>query len=295
MIDLDAAEDFMATHARALDRRRFDVVVRGAPPDGVLAALSGYRNPDGGYGWGMEPDLRARESQPGGAFHALEVFEDILPATSPLAAELCDWLETASLPDGGLPFALPVARSAGCAPFWANADPAVSSLQITAVVAATAQRVGAGDPAVAGHPWLARATDFCVGAIERLGDEPHALALTFALQLVDAIHDRDARAPALLARLAQHVPAGGVMHVGGGVEEDVMRALDFAPAPDRPTRSLFAPEVIAAELERLAGLQQDDGGWPVPFASFSPAAELEWRGHMTVRAIAILRRNAVLD
>ena len=134
MTDLDAASDFMATHARLLDRRRFDVVAHSAPPDGVLAALAGHRNPDGGYGWGLEPDLRATESQPGPALHAFEVFEDIAPATSPQAGELCDWLDSVTLPAGGVPFALPVGSAAGCAPFWANADPNVSSLQITAVV-----------------------------------------------------------------------------------------------------------------------------------------------------------------
>ena len=30
MADLDAAEQFMAGHARLLDRRRFDVIYRGA-------------------------------------------------------------------------------------------------------------------------------------------------------------------------------------------------------------------------------------------------------------------------
>ncbi|HYN52940.1 MAG TPA: hypothetical protein VES62_18615, partial [Thermoleophilaceae bacterium] len=66
------------------------------------------------------------------------------------------------------------------------------------------------------------------------------------------------------------------------------------PAPDRPVRKLFTPEVIAADLHRLAGLQQAGGGWPVDFASYSPAAALEWRGHMTVRAVSILRRNAAI-
>jgi hypothetical protein len=79
MVNLDAASVFMATHARLLDRRRLDVVLHGAPPDGTLAALSAYRNPDGGYGWGLEADLRATESQPGAALHAFEVFEDIAP------------------------------------------------------------------------------------------------------------------------------------------------------------------------------------------------------------------------
>ena len=137
-----------------------------------------YRNPDGGYGWGLEPDLRAPESQPGGALHAFEALEDVAPVTSPRAAELCDWLDAVTLPDGGLPFALPVADASGCAPFWAQADPSSSSLQITAYVAAAAHRVAAHDPAVAAHPWLARASRTASRRSTALGEAPHALALT---------------------------------------------------------------------------------------------------------------------
>lgn len=284
----------MATHARLLDRRRLDVVLHAASPEGALAALDAYRNPDGGYGWGLEADLRATESQPGAALHAFEVFEDILPATSPHAVELCDWLASASLPDGGLPFAVPISSSAGCAPFWARADPTVSSLLITAAVTAIAHRVAAHDPAVAGHHWLTRATQYCLAAIEAMPDAPHALELTFALQFLDAVHDTHPEAADLIARLGRHIPASGLVHVGGGLEDEMMRPLDFAPAPDRPVRTLFAPEAISAELERLIDQQQDDGGWPVDFASYSPAAVLEWRGHMTVRALSILKRNSMI-
>ena len=294
MVRLDAATQFMATHARLLDRRRLDVVLHGAPPDGALATLSAYRNPDGGYGWGLEADLRATESQPGAALHAFEVFEDIIPATTPRAVELCDWLASVSLPDGGLPFALPVSDRVGCAPFWTQADPAVSSLQITAVVTAIAHRVAAHDPAVRGHHWLTGATQYCLAAVEAMVGDPHALELTFALQLLDAVHDTYPEAAALLARLGKHIPASGLVHVGGDLEEEMMRPLDFAPAPDRPVRRLFAPEAISAELKRLIDQQQDDGGWPVDFASYSPAAVLEWRGHMTVRALSILRRNSMI-
>jgi hypothetical protein len=294
MVDLEAGSGFMAMHARLLDRRRLDVVLHDAPPDGVLAALSGYRNPDGGYGWGLEPDLRATESQPGAALHAFEVFEDIIPATTPLAVELCDWLAAVSLPDGGLPFALPISDSAGCAPFWAKADPTVSSLQITAVVAAVAHRVAANDPAVAGHDWLAGATDYCLAAIEAMGDDPHALELAFSLQLLDALHDSRPEANALITRLGKHIPASGLVHVGGGLEDEMMRPLDFAPTPDGPVRRLFTKEAITAELGRLADQQQEDGGWAVDFASYSPAAALEWRGHMTVGAVSILKRNYVI-
>lgn len=290
MPDLAAASEFMTGYARMLDRRRFELLFGGGDSTGasVLAALDAYRNADGGYGWGLEPDLRSPESQPGGALHALEALEDLVPVTSPRAAALCDWLMAHSLPDGGLPFALPVGDPAGCAPFWVAADSTASSLQITAIVAATAHRVAAHDRAVADHPWLEAATGYCLRAIRVLGEEPHALVLAFAVRFLDAVHDLRSEAPALLERLGRHVPASGLVHVAGGTAEEMMRPLDFAPTPGRPARGLFAPEVVAAELERLEGQQADDGGWPVDFASYSPAAALEWRGHATVRALQIL-------
>ena len=164
-VDLGAAAGFMAAHARMVDRRRFELVLGRGDPAAAVAAVNAYRNPDGGYGWGLEPDLRSMSSQPGGALHAFEVFADIAPAATPEAAALCDWLDSVTLPDGGLPFALPIPDPAGCAPFWVDADPDASSLQITAVVAADAHRVARHDPAVAGHPWLARATRYCLRAI----------------------------------------------------------------------------------------------------------------------------------
>ena len=293
-VDLPAAAAFLAGHGRVLDRRRFDLLTGSGQPDAVVAAVDGYRNPDGGYGWGLEPDLRSGTSQPGGALHALEAFADLAPATTPRAAQVCDWLASVTLPDGGLPFALPVPDPEACAPFWVQADPATSSLQITAVVAATAYRVAAVDPAVAGHPWLARATAYCLAAIDALDADVHAMELAFAVQFLDAAGRASEEARALLDRLAPLIPADGRLHVTGGAEDEFMRPLDFAPLPGGPARDLFAPAVVEAELDRLAAGQQDDGGWTVDFDSYSPAATLEWRGHRTVSALVLLRANGRL-
>ncbi len=290
-VDLSAADAFMATHARVLDRRRFELLTHRADPAAVLAALDGYRNADGGYGWGLEPDLRSPESQPGAALHAFEVFEDVASACSPRAVELCDWLESVSLPDGGLPFALPLTVPAGTAPWWRGADPTVSALQTTSVTAAAAWHVAAQDPAVAAHPWLERATRYCLAAIEAIDRAPAAYVLAFAVRFLDVVHDSRPEAADLLRRLSAYVPADGRVRVEGGTESETLRPLDLAPYPDRPARELFAPEVIEADLDRLAGLQQDDGGWIVDYATISPAGSLDWRGHTTVRAVDVLRRN----
>jgi hypothetical protein len=294
-IDLQSTASFMAAHARILDRRRFHLLIGTGDATGeaagVLAALDGYRNPDGGYGWGLEPDLRATESQPGAALHAFEAMADAAPTTTQSAAVLCDWLQSVTLPDGGLPFALPISNSAGCAPFWAEADPQASSLQITAAVAAHAFRVARFDPAVANHPWLAMVTKYCVDAIRAIDETPFGYVLSFALQFLDAAADTVPQAGALLEHLGQFVPADGAIPVDGGAEGETLHLLDFAPHPGRPVRALLTENAVVADLDRLACQQQPDGGWTVDFQSYSHAAALEWRGYTTVRAVAILRLN----
>jgi len=118
--------------------------------------------------------------------------------------------------------------------------------------------------------------------------------VAFAAQFLDAAAPAFPEAAELVEVLRPHVPADGLLHVAGGADEEYMRPLDFAPLPGGPARTLFAPHLVEAELERLAGGQQPDGGWAVDFDSYSPAATLEWRGHRTVQALLLLRANGVL-
>jgi hypothetical protein len=89
--------------------------------------------------------------------------------------------------------------------------------------------------------------------------------------------------------------AGGAQVSASRSPNEALRPLDIAPYPGRPARGLFTTDVIAADLDRLAALQQQDGGWIVDFSSSSPAGALDWRGHATVRAVDVLRRNGVVD
>jgi hypothetical protein len=288
-IDMDAARDFMATHARTLDRRRFELLDGGADTAGALAALDGYGNPDGGYGWGLEGDLRSPESQPAAALHAFEVFAQTGPA--PQAVTLCHWLDEVSLADGGLPMALPMAITAGSGPWWAGADATESSLQITSVVAARAWTAAESDPAIALHPWLARATDYTLREIAALERSPGGYVLAFCIQFLDAVHDERPEAAGLLEKLGGFVPADGHVPVHGGAEDERLRPLDLSPDPSGASRALLGADVVAADLDRLAGGQLQDGGWTVDFVSRSPAGKLDWRGYATVEAVDVLRRN----
>ena len=244
---------------------------------------------------GPQPDLRSPESQPAAAHHAFELLEEIAPTTNSHAVALCDWLESISLVDGGLPFVLPLSLTAGSGPWWQRSAPSSSSLQITAITAAAAHRVAVHDSAVAAHPWLERATTYCMRELAALDVPPFAYMLAFSIQLLDTLYDVRAQAPELLHKLGAHVPRNSHLAVTGGSEGEMLTPLHLAPYPDRPARELINPEVVAADLERLAAAQRDDGGWSVDYLQISPAGVLDWRGYSTVRAIKILRSNGSIS
>jgi hypothetical protein len=154
--------------------------------------------------------------------------------------------------------------------------------------------VAAVAPDVAGHPWLAAATGFCLRAVGGLDARSHAMELAFAVQFLDAAAPARPEVVGPLEQLRPLIPADGLLHVAGGAPDEYMRPSDFVPFPGGPARALFAPGVVEADLDRLAEQQQADGGWAVDFHSYSPAATLEWRGHRTVQALSLLRANARL-
>jgi hypothetical protein len=286
MPDLDRILDFITSNARLLDRRRAELAVGDGDPEAALTVLAGSRNADGGFGWALEPDLRAPSSQPVAALHAVEVLEEVAPVTSPLTTGLLDWLDAVALPGGALPFALPGTASAGSAPMWESADTTSPSLHMTAVVLGIAHRIALHDPTVAAHPWVRRATDWSRDEIAALDGPRHAIEFRYVLALLDALEARDE-----LERLGAHLPADGTMAVAGGKPDEAMRPLDFSPEPNRPLRALLTPAAIEADLDRLEAEQHEDGGWDVDWAHWSPAGGLEWRGWATVRALRILRAN----
>lgn len=280
MTDLDAARRFVHGHARLLERRRLEHAFDGAPAELVLAALTAYRNPDGGIG-ALEPDLRTPASQPLPTRSALAVLAG-LPATGAtraMALGALDWLATVSGADGGVPFVLPSGAEQPAAP-WLTPSPG-SSLLATAQLAAAAHRLGLA------HPWLDRADGFCWAHL-RDPEVRDGYTFAFVVDLLDATPER-ARADAELDVLAALVPADGRTAVAGGVEGEHVDPLIVAPRPDHAGARLFAAGVLDRALDALEDGQRDDGGWDFSWGRWNPAAAWEWRGVVTVEALLTLR------
>jgi hypothetical protein len=278
-IDRSAAENFIWSAARLVDRHRYSMLFAGGPAGPVVEALRGYRNTDGGFGHALEPDLRGPGSQPAPTLYALEMLNEAGAADSELARDARGWIAQVADPDGGIPSVLPGFEDYPHAPWFQPGPGSVLTLALAAVLHAGG---------VTDDDWLARATDWCWRSIETAG-APQGYWLKFACAFLDAVPDEE-RARAAVTALASQADPAAVVPVGG-VEGEALRPLDLSPHPDSRSRGLVSDTQIEAHLDAVESEQQQDGGWMFDWLAWSPAQSADWRGNVTLRALIWLRDN----
>lgn len=288
-IDISAAENFVWSAARLVDRRRYSLLFADGPAQPVIDALRGYRNPDGGFGHALEPDLRSPSSQPAPTLYALEILNEAGAAAGDMARDARAWIARIAEPDGGVPSVLPGFESYPHAPWWAAAarreDPVAPEPGsfLTLALAAVLHAGGTTD-----DDWLARATDWSWRSIET-AEQPSGYWLKYACAFLDAVPD-EPRARAAIASLATRVDPSAVAPVGG-VDTERLRPLDLSPRPGNRSRGLISQSRVEAHLDTVESEQQEDGGWMFDWPAWSPAQTTDWRGNITIRALTWLRDN----
>ncbi len=292
----ERAGRFLWESGRVLEQRRFALLFGGAggadDAAGVLTALDAYRGTDGGYAFGLEPDVRGPASQPIAVPSALRVLAEAGALDGPRAARLCDWLATVTAADGGVPAVLPTLRPYPRPPWLPIPDRPAGDLLATGQIAGPLLRHGVE------HPWPAGAVEFCRAAIERLEDT-HPYEVKAAVAFLDGVPDRPwARRQA--ARLGTLVRERRLVLLDPDHPEQAHLAPgyapgeyhlphDFAPRPDSLARAWFTGPEMARSLRYLAAEQCDDGGWPVRWARWSATTAVEARPGVTLAALLTLR------
>jgi hypothetical protein len=277
-MDIDAARSFLQREGRVLDQRLAATQFDGADPQGVVDAVRAYRNPDGGFGHGLEPDKRVPHSQP----LDVEVAFDAMAAAGRFDEELalgaCDFLASIG---PGVACVLPNVKGFPLASHWEEGAFEEPGLNPTAGLVARLIEQGVS------HPWVDAATEFCWSELEAgLPREAHVLERT--LRFLTAVPDRE-RAEKVLSDWPSVRATAQWLKTDPTSTDYGVTPLDLIPVPDSPWRSCFDDATYDAFLDALEGEQQPDGGWPIAWEPPGQAAVLEWRGMRTLSALTTLR------
>jgi hypothetical protein len=291
IISLAAA--FVWASGRVLEQRRFEVLFGGAPDgSGLAAAVAAYRTADGGYAYGLEPDVRGPAPQPLTAATALAALEDAGPLDAATVTSVLDWLTTVTTAEGGVPAVLPTLAAYPRPPWLPIAGEPAADLLATGQILGPVLRSGVR------HAWIDPAVRFARRGVEAM-EQTHPYGVESVLMFLEAAPDR-AWAAEQAARLGRLLREQRTVLLDPAHPEDAVIAPgyapgeyhlphDYAPKPESMARAWFTDEEMERSLDHLAASQDADGGWPINWAKWSPTTEMQARPGVTVKALRVLR------
>ena len=272
----ERARELVYRSGRVLERRLFARSFEDGDAEGVTAAVLAYRNADGGFGHGLEPDKLAPQSQPLDVQFALQTLTDAGAEGRDIGGAACDFLEPLADERGLVPIVLPSVADYPRADHWGdgNFPPGINP---TVAIAGYLNGFGVE------HPWLTRATETCLETLEHetLGEAHEiAAAAVFVEHVPEAGH--------LATRLAEALPKAQWFLADPSAE-------GYGVPPTKFPREWFDDELYDAHLDKLESQQEEDGGWPVAWQPPGPASLAAWRAILTIEALRTLKANGRLD
>ena len=102
MVSVENARCFIHAHGNLWERALWDYLFDGGSADRVQKILSGYKNPDGGFGHGLEHDIKAPMSNPLMLEFLLTMLRDTGLPPGSLLEGTPDWVEKIQNDDGSL-------------------------------------------------------------------------------------------------------------------------------------------------------------------------------------------------
>lgn len=253
-----AGRAFLDREGRLVERRLAAALFDDADPVGAVDAVRAFRNSDGGFGHGLEPDKRCPDSLPIDVERAFDVLLSVGAGDgdSEVVRQACDWLDSVARADGAVSLAFPVIEKYPRAEHWSDwtYSPALNP---TAGLAGRLHRMGVT------HPWLARATEWTWQRLESGLDEDDAHTFAEVLEFLAYVPDQ-ARADTVSTQIVEWLSKLRWFRSDPADPTYGLTPLHFAPTPDSPWRSLFDEATIAGHLDRLARDQRKTAAGPSP-------------------------------
>ncbi len=270
------ALDYLRTQARPVERTLCAYFFADGPVADVFTTLAAHQNPDGGFGHGLEPDVRTPASSALATSIALHWLRAVnAPATTPLVMRALAYLR-ATLDPASLtwPMLPPAAQAAPHAPWWHDAEGSLPASFDDFLVNPRAELVAYLLHYAAAMPadWLATLTAATVTAVATRPLDMHAL--TCAATLLDAPELSESERMHLITPVAEQARA-----ITGASATDWQtygpQPLSYATTPASHLAPALADR-LPANLDFLIAQQTPAGTWQ-PNWSWGDAAEPAWQ------------------
>lgn len=281
------ARDFILVNARMIERRLFEYHFCGGAVDGVFHAVYAYRNQDGGFGHGMEPDTASPESQPLFSIMAMETLDEVGCLTADmLLSDFMPYFESVTTEKGGIPWMFKPKGEYPRAEHFEN-------VKEWAALSTTAPLLGMLEKHGLEIPWMQKAEEYVWSEIERIGKRHIFCSLCISRRMLFLEHTRSRdRAHKAIEHLKGWILEKGVLCEDKSQENWGLygspNSLNYAPDPNCVLRSLFTCDLIEEDLNETIRRQQEDGRWDTYYGS-SEGMKLEWAGIQTLSILKMLK------
>ncbi|GAA4883196.1 hypothetical protein GCM10023311_01640 [Flaviramulus aquimarinus] len=286
-VDYIKARNFILTNARMIERRLFEFYFENGDNTGVFHAVYAYRNPDGGFGHGMEPDTASPESQPLFSVMALETLDEVGYLNADLIQkDFMPYFERITTENGGIPWMFKPISSYPCEEHF-------KTVKEWAALSTTAPLLGILEKYNLNLPWMKKAEQFVWSEIDRIKEKHVFCYLCIPRWLMFLKYTRNQeKAKQTIHDLKHWILADGVLckdlsDDGWGLYGKP-HSLNYAPSPKSILSPIFSQETIDADIKTLINRQKSDGRWDTWYG-ISEGTKLEWAGIQTLSVLKALK------
>ncbi|MDJ0646386.1 MAG: hypothetical protein QNJ57_10430 [Flavobacteriaceae bacterium] len=281
------ARDFILTNARMIERRLFQFYFEHDDPKGVFHAVYAYRNSDGGFGHGMEPDTASPESQPLFSIMALETLDEIGYLTREIILnDFMPYFESVTTEKGGIPWMFRPKSNYPCEGHF-------KTVKEWAALSTTAPLIGILEKYHINIPWIQKAEEFVWSEFERIKDK-HAFCYLCVPRWLLFLENtkKQIKAEQTIDNLKNWISSNGIIcedktDEGWGLYGKP-HSLNYAPSPKSVLYSIFNKATIESDIKELINRQKEDGRWDTWYG-ISEGTKLEWAGIQTLRTLKTLK------
>ena len=287
------ARDFILTNARMIERRLFEFHFENGTSKGVFYAVYAYRNSDGGFGHGMEPDTASPESQPLFSIMALETLDEVGYLTKEIILnDFMPYFESITTEKGGIPWMFRPKSTYPCEEHF-------KTVKEWAALSTTAPLLGILKKYEINIPWMKKAEEFVWSEFERIQDKHAFCYLCVPRWLTFLEHTKShSKAEKTINDLKNWISNNGIISEdktdeGWGLYGKPHR-LNYATSPDSILYSIFTKESLKSDMDALINKQKEDGRWDTWYG-ISEGTKLEWAGIQTLSVLKTLKNYNRID